>query len=886
MHHPCPGGRGERTIFMTQTKVAAVLGIIALLLAAVAPARAADGDEQEPYVVLVGIDKYPDTQILPHPHAVADAQALYDVFANKDYSGTEASHVRLLLSTPDEKRHSQPATRDNILESLRWAAANATRNSLVVFAYIGQGAPLGERDCYFAVDSTFTDRAKNALAAADIEHVLEKMKSHRFCVFLDVNFKGFDVGKESAPDANLPNFYREFFGIKDDEAAEKAKGEHTSMAGRILFLANDGRVPSVQLADHGAFAKVLVDGLKGGADKEGYEPDGVVTVEELVEYVNKQLPELARTTGKTRAEKEQRDYIVGSRSAHYVITHNPAAAAKVKARLDAFEKVAVDRELSQQLTEEGRKLLGRMPKLEAQRQLRKNYQKLVDGTLEVDDFVRERARIFDDSKMKRSAARDYAAKVIQASEVIKRDYVKDVNQGELVASAIKGLYQRIDEKIPPEIKKRLDDVKEMSEEELTSLVADAREHLGNREDLDNHKDLDFALQRLTAPLDPYTTYIDPETLAQFKRETAGNFVGIGIQIRMDSARDMLLVVTPIKGSPAYKAGLKAGDIITTITREVDSNGKRLETPEVISTKGISTQDAVKKIVGKAGTKVKLTVDREGVDHPLEFEVTRGLVEVESVLGVHRKPDDSWDFVIDPESKICYVRLTSFARNTARDLARVMQYLQETVGVKGLILDLRFNPGGLLTSAVEISDMFIDDGLIVTIKPRQGREAAYTGEHEGSMLDFPMVCLVNGHSASGSEIVSACLQDHRRAVIMGERSYGKGSVQNIQPFEEGELKLTTASFWRPSGKNLNKSSTTGKESDTWGVTPDAGYTIKLSRKERDELEDYLHKQEIIPRHDVAAKEEPKPYHDVQLDAAVKYLRDQIRIASRATAKRAG
>src|SRR5205085_5268284 len=139
--------------------------------------------------------------------------------------------------------------------------------------------------------------------------------------------------------------------------------------------------------------------------------------------------------------------------------------------------------------------------------------------------------------------------------------------------------------------------------------------------------------------------------------------------------------------------------------------------------------------------------------------------------------------------------------------------------KGFVLDLSFNSGGLLTSAVEISDRFIDDGLIVTMKPRVGKPSVFMGESEGSLLDFPMVCLINGGSASGSEIVSACLQDHNRAVIIGERSYGKGSVQNIQPFEGGDLKLTTASFWRPNGRNLNKSSTDGKDSDVWGVVPD-------------------------------------------------------------------
>src|SRR5262249_46093820 len=144
----------------------------------------------------------------------------------------------------------------------------------------------------------------------------------------------------------------------------------------------------------------------------------------------------------------------------------------------------------------------------------------------------------------------------------------------------------------------------------------------------------------------------------------------------------------------------------------------------------------------------------------------------------RKDDDTWDYYVDPTNQIAYVRLTNFARNTFPDLKKVVERLEKK-GLKGLVLDLRFNPGGLLTSAVDISDLFIDDGLIVTIKPRVGKEAAYTGEHEGSHLDFPMVCLVNGGSASGSEIVAACLQDHKRAIVMGERSYGKGSVQNIQ-----------------------------------------------------------------------------------------------------------
>jgi carboxyl-terminal processing protease len=273
-------------------------------------------------------------------------------------------------------------------------------------------------------------------------------------------------------------------------------------------------------------------------------------------------------------------------------------------------------------------------------------------------------------------------------------------------------------------------------------------------------------------------------------------------------------------------------------------------------------------------------EREGVAKPFDVEITRGIVEVESVLGVRRKGDDNWDYMVDPVSKIGYIRLTSFSRNSFRDMARVMDDLM-TAGVKGFILDLRFNPGGLLDSAIKISDLYIDDGLIVSIRPRVGREAKYRGRRAGSLLDFPMVCLVNGYSASGSEIVSAALQDHKRALIIGERSYGKGSVQNITDFDEGEIKLTTATFWRPSGKNLNKLSTAGRDEDEWGVMPDK--VVKLTAKEREDLAEHQRNAEIIERADRRAKGKPA-FKDRQLDSALEYLRGQIKLAAKAPSPR--
>jgi len=376
------------------------------------------------------------------------------------------------------------------------------------------------------------------------------------------------------------------------------------------------------------------------------------------------------------------------------------------------------------------------------------------------------------------------------------------------------LYRGLDERIPEDIADKLDKAKTLRDTELGTLLQDVRLRLGNREDLDKHKDIDITLQRALTHLDPYTTYIDPETKARFDADIRGEFTGIGVQIRKDNSTDMLQIVTPIKGSPSYEAGLLAGDLIATVTREVDSDGRALEQAEVLQTKDLTLTEAVKKILGKAGTKVKLTIQREGREKPFDVEITRGRIELESVFGVKRNKDDSWDYWLDKDKKIGYIRLNTFARKTASDLTSVVRTLRRQ-GMEGLVLDLRFNPGGLLSSAHEISDLFIDAGPIVAIRqPRIGQEKQLTGNSAGSELDFKMVCLVNGYSASASEIVSACLQDHKRAVIMGERSYGKGSVQNIKEFDGGQIKVTIASFWRPSGKNLNKSSTSGKEDDEW------------------------------------------------------------------------
>jgi carboxyl-terminal processing protease len=846
----------------------AILGSLALA----SPVQAIDQVPQ-PYVVLVGIDKHQDPQIKTRKHAEADAKALYDLFLSNDYLGISPKNIKLLLGTPDKTRPSEIATRANIMKALHWLEKTTARDDLVIFAFLGNGAPVGERSCYFAVDSTFKNRDKDAVASGDIENAIDHLQSQRFIALVDVNLLGFDSGKEPAPDLNVPNFYKQFM--------EESEDPKVIAPSRVVFLPHNNVLkPSLDLDKHGIFTQALLNGLKGKADAEGYEPDGNITINELVKFFRKELHELAMNHGKFDEEKAQVPAVLEGQSSDFLVSLNPKVYPQAKSRLEKFQKIAKETELDKAVAEEGVNLLTRMPKLEAQQTMRKAYQQFADGALDQTALLDKRGEIREETKLPDKDANSYAINIVRAVRMVRDGYVKEVNMGVLTADAITGMYKSLNEKVPSAIVERLDKTKGMKEKDLTDLLIAARRHLGKREDLADGNDITVSLHAMLGKLDKHTDYIDPKLLAKFDPDIKGHFSGIGVQIKKNNTRDQLEVVTPILGSPAYKAKMFAKDIITTIVREVDSDGKKLDKPEVLPTKGMSTEDAVKKILGKQGTKIKLLVEREGEAKPVEFNLIRGKVEVESVMGASRGDDDTWNYVVDPENKICYVRLTQFSANTGRDLERVMRRLAKEVGIKGFVLDLRFNPGGLLDQAVKITDLFIDDGLIVSIRPRNQPETSYVGKADGSFTAFPMVCLVNGMSASASEIVSAALQDHGRAIIVGSRSYGKGSVQTIHSFYTGgKLKLTTATFWRPNGLNLNRASTAGKDEDEWGVSPNPGFDLKLGAKELNDLQDFQREHEIIHRPGYKPPDSKADFKDRQLEMALEYLRGQIRTASK-------
>ena len=336
-------------------------------------------------------------------------------------------------------------------------------------------------------------------------------------------------------------------------------------------------------------------------------------------------------------------------------------------------------------------------------------------------------------------------------------------------------------------------------------------------------------------LDPHSNYINPQDFKQFSRVSKGTFGGVGISLGVDMQKGgRLTVLSPIVGTPAYAAGILAGDIITKINGKVTEN--------------LGISEAIDLIQGDPGSEVTLTVMHEGEKKPVDYTLKRDIIRVQSVIGDTRKPDGTPEFMLNNPDKIAYLRVATFSETTVGELRTALAAIQ-AAGARGLVIDVRYNPGGLLAAAVEICDMFLDDGVIVSTRGRNQQDLVYSAHREGTMFlpakEFPIAILVNRYSASASEILAAALQDHGRAVIIGERSYGKGSVQNVIPMESqsSALKLTTASYWRPSGKNIHRFPDS-KETDEWGVKPNPEMEVKLEDKERVDYQRWRGDRDVV------------------------------------------
>ncbi len=359
-----------------------------------------------------------------------------------------------------------------------------------------------------------------------------------------------------------------------------------------------------------------------------------------------------------------------------------------------------------------------------------------------------------------------------------------------------------------------------------------------------------AYRGMLSGLDPYSQYFSPEELEDLKVETEGEFEGLGIEVIVKEG--LLTVITPIVDSPAFKAGILVGDRIIRIDGD--------------STENMSIREAIKKLRGKIGTKITLTVVHEGDTNPVDITIERAKIHVNSIRGAR---------MVDSEYKIWYLAVTNFQENTVKDMDDALQVMLKK-GMQGLILDLRFNPGGLLNVAVEMVDKFLDKGVIVSTKGRdKTQNYVYQAHKKGTYPNFPIAVLVNNGSASASEIVAGALKDHRRGLLVGIRTFGKGSVQSLIPVEDGKaaLKLTTARYYTPRGICIHEK----------GIEPDI--KVPLTLTETKALHEHMSAtnidtkageprdkdKEAVLKGTIPQEKEKPAYVDVQLERAKDVLK---------------
>ena len=409
------------------------------------------------------------------------------------------------------------------------------------------------------------------------------------------------------------------------------------------------------------------------------------------------------------------------------------------------------------------------------------------------------------------------------------------------------------EKPPIEVKKGTDQTKESVYEEYEEFVKVVKELQDKYVDeIKINTILVNAYRGMLSGLDPYSQYFSPEDMEDLKIETEGEFEGLGIEVIVKEG--LLTVITPLLDSPAFKAGILVGDRIIKIDGE--------------STENMTIRDAVKKLRGKLGTKITLTVVHEGDTTTTDITIERAKIHVQSIRGAR---------MVDNDYKVGYLAVTNFQENTVRDMDAAIQDLLKK-GMKCLVLDLRFNPGGLLNVAVEMADKFLERGVIVSTKGRdKTQNYVYQAHKKGTYPNFPLVVLVNNGSASASEIVAGAIKDHKRGLLLGIKTFGKGSVQSLIPVGDGKaaLKLTTARYYTPSGVCIHEK----------GIEPHV--KVQLNFAEIKALHEHLAMinidaminetkvnevkgTETVLKGTVGAKEKPQ-YIDMQLERAIDIMK---------------
>jgi carboxyl-terminal processing protease len=657
-------------------------------------------------------------------------------------------------------------------------------------------------------------------------------------------------------------------GQADEKAAVAFETRETA-AGRVLVARFSGPVAQAESP-----AAVAFEALRGNADSDRNRK---VTFEEFVAFIS------ARATASAPAS------LGGLAAAPLVSYRSPAQLAK---EFGPDKSLAVaGRYLDQQRWVEALLMLREIKDASVTDPEYKRVSESAQLNLAI------AARYSTESRTE-NVERDQEAGLSLVSDVVllaNLHYVKDVDNRALFAGGVKNLQLILDNRrvrknlIPPDaagsagefaafLKETLDYVYEretLSEDDFLMRIKRIIMESDATVKLPAGVIVTEFIYGVPAALDPNTDFIPKLAYKEFQDETKGHFGGIGVEITLEDK--ILTIVTPLEGTPGAEAGLLPGDRITAIEGQ--------------STESMDLFEAVTRLRGPVGTKVTISVVHRGDTTPTDYTIKRGEITMNSTRGYAvDEATGQWNYFADPALKIAYVRVTDFKETTPDELDGVLSKIADE-GMKGLVLDLRFNHGGLLTSGVDVADAFLKSGAIVKIEGAHCRATTYKAHYFKTQKDFPVVLLVNGQSASAAEIVAGALQDHKRATLVGERTFGKGTVQTVFELEHGQsaLKLTTAKYYTPAGSSIHRD----PYSDVGGLKPD--YEVPMSDEESGMLIDVWHlrglrkeaRERLIDKDkQLAAKDpelkvpDPDSFNDPQLDKALDLIR-----ASQAT-ERAG
>lgn len=464
-------------------------------------------------------------------------------------------------------------------------------------------------------------------------------------------------------------------------------------------------------------------------------------------------------------------------------------------------------------------------------------------------------------------AGNYGRQINHMISMITSQYVKPVERADLAATAMHGLYEAA--RVSPPSSLGVDIRKAKDEEELIALFTQARLALGDRDDLKGPQALMSSLKALSGLLDPYSGVVS--SMEWSRGDEAEASPGLGMQVKDNLGVGPLVVQTVIPGSPAQRAGIRPGDQITSIDGREVASIKNVSAPALLRrTSGTPDMD-----VSTQPLRVHLAVTRPGSSNTRKVALEEQTFRGETVLGVVRQDDNNWDHWIDRARKVAHVRIGTLGHGTSTDLAETIVDL-EGQGMRGLILDLRWCPGGFLNEAVNIAQIFVGDTRVASVRGRDGKEIEYGSSKQPRSGGFPLIVLVNGDTSGGAELIAAAIQDTRRGLVAGQRTLGKASIQTPidLPLPNTKFKITTGTFFRPSGKNLHRFSDS-KPTDDWGVCPDRDMEYRVSADLGRRLREWWLLQSLRPGNSNEALPLDDPAVDTQRQAALQALIARIK-----------